>query len=1029
MSDVFTQFGISTTAGDISKGEILSLLEIGLKENSSFAKYFADTVLVEIQRKLKNLKIQSSAIEIDGKAISEQINKQISTDIQKDVDITIKQTKDSIKKASVEANKTNSKDSVLNISSLLGQTPKMSLLTGMRYQKMARGLLDKIEKGLPTGSLKFSEISIGDIFRPVGGSPVALLTPKESLSRYRKWNKLQKELMEKISKAFPESNLSFKEISLGDIFRPVGMPFSAFKMLTIPAFFRWMGLQKDIIKNIRDKVKGANFTFSNITLGSIFGEDNRSSILSMLKWNKLQKTIIEKISSKVDEIDVSDQITPIGDMPKLSAVTSSKPGFKSLEEEEPSVRISGFTRDALKELSGLPGLNKATEVSVKQEDKKSGGLPWWVKALGMAAVGLLAGGVWTVASGLFDSGPFKGLKKLLGTLAIRLGASFSKAFMLLASKMFGGMFKGMAQSLVKVLTVVAPKATATVGRIGGNILKSIAGKLGALLKPLLGKLYLIGSIISFGYAFSRFKSGDIMGGMLDVASGIVGLVPGVGVVLATGISVLSAIRDMKTSQEERVKEDSSLGSALFKAMGIAALKLGAKFASKLKFIPFLGTALSLYEAYKNIKSGNILKGILNIASGLVSLIPGAGLWLGAGIDILNSFIKPKEKAEESVKTKGDSKGFFTAIKDWIVAKFKANIRYLPIFGTFIRLKESWDLVKSGNIIRGLVSTVGAISTLVPVAGIAMSRGIDLLSSWLESKESEKDTPSSEKTPPLWKTIKTYIGEKIRNTLKHLILFGTGLHNIFKGNFAQGFSDVTQALGNIPIIGQVFSTINSWIGQAQEESTTSITTEKPKSIFQAFKDIVYEKIKKGLNRLPWWLKRTMKFIPGLSSMIGDIGEPDEDGSFEDAPKPERTWYGRKKKPKDDAPLNDFIWRSGQEAQRFSNDDNIIGVKDKKVFDNMLSAMKTPTKDTSKTDNALLTTIQKLQNNIINLSARVEDVAKAIISQSQSQVGNKQTGSSPESNLAGIPEGAGDARDPAYMLRGRAWDRINRGYVVL
>jgi hypothetical protein len=37
--------------------------------------------------------------------------------------------------------------------------------------------------------------------------------------------------------------------------------------------------------------------------------------------------------------------------------------------------------------------------------------------------------------------------------------------------------------------------------------------------------------------------------------------------------------------------------------------------------------------------------------------------------------------------------------------------------------------------------------------------------------------------------------------------------------------------------------------------------------------------------------------------------------------------------------------------------------------------------------------------------------------------------PVTELAGIPEDAGSLRDPAYVLRSRAWDRIRKGYVVI
>ena len=51
---------------DLNKQDILQLLEIGLKENQPFARHFAETVLREINRKIRNLEIQTSAIEIDG---------------------------------------------------------------------------------------------------------------------------------------------------------------------------------------------------------------------------------------------------------------------------------------------------------------------------------------------------------------------------------------------------------------------------------------------------------------------------------------------------------------------------------------------------------------------------------------------------------------------------------------------------------------------------------------------------------------------------------------------------------------------------------------------------------------------------------------------------------------------------------------------------------------------------------------------------------------------------------------------------
>ena len=78
----------------------------------------------------------------------------------------------------------------------------------------------------------------------------------------------------------------------------------------------------------------------------------------------------------------------------------------------------------------------------------------------------------------------------------------------------------------------------------------------------------------------------------------------------------------------------------------------------------------------------------------------------------------------------------------------------------------------------------------------------------------------------------------------------------------------------------------------------------------------------------------------------------------------------------------------------------------------------------------------QNNSIfeqmhnDISMLVKRIDRAIVTMNNDH-STKKTNTSPvvREGLAGISEDAGFLRDPAYVLRARAWDRLRKGYVVL
>lgn len=97
--------------------------------------------------------------------------------------------------------------------------------------------------------------------------------------------------------------------------------------------------------------------------------------------------------------------------------------------------------------------------------------------------------------------------------------------------------------------------------IGLGSLKSLGG-IGPMLKSIklfksasvalkvFKRIPIIGSLISFYYAYKAFSAGDTIGGVLQIASGIANFFPGIGTLISIGIDMFSALRNSATGGSE-----------------------------------------------------------------------------------------------------------------------------------------------------------------------------------------------------------------------------------------------------------------------------------------------------------------------------------------------------------------------------------------------------------------------------------------------------------------------------------------------
>jgi len=85
-----------------------------------------------------------------------------------------------------------------------------------------------------------------------------------------------------------------------------------------------------------------------------------------------------------------------------------------------------------------------------------------------------------------------------------------------------------------------------------------------------------------------------------------------------------------------------------------------------KRLPLIGSIISFYEAYKHFEKGDpdsILLGLLDVAAGFMYAIPGFGIALGLGIDVISYFLE--ERVEEH-KAEGTDTSFIGSMYDKII---------------------------------------------------------------------------------------------------------------------------------------------------------------------------------------------------------------------------------------------------------------------------------------------------------------------------------------------------------------------------
>lgn len=277
---------------------------------------------------------------------------------------------------------------------------------------------------------------------------------------------------------------------------------------------------------------------------SLFGEDAKN--VSIKKPLEKLKNTLESLAG----------ISPI--LTNRVNTTSTSKGDGDKEKsllQIPEVTIHSLGNDAASQIwdmiSAASNQNiisdsedKGNQIRRTEEDDEGGG--GLLKVIGKLLGGtLLIGGLALLLKAFESDGRWKGTLKMAGEAFVSL-SGFKGAI----NKFFGFFVEGL-EKIGKVFTEgkVVTKVLNNIG-LGGLMAKFKASTLFSWLgkgMKFLKRVPYLGTVIAFAMAYDRFKNhGDMVGGFMEIASGIANMFPGIGTGISIGIDMLIALRDFST---------------------------------------------------------------------------------------------------------------------------------------------------------------------------------------------------------------------------------------------------------------------------------------------------------------------------------------------------------------------------------------------------------------------------------------------------------------------------------------------------
>jgi len=234
----------------------------------------------------------------------------------------------------------------------------------------------------------------------------------------------------------------------------------------------------------------------------------------------------------------------------------------------------------------------------------------------------------------------------------------------------------------------------------------------------------IGSIFSFGFAINKFMKGDMVGGTLELVSGIVNLLPG-GMFVSAILDGYILYRDFQKSK----KEDSGVDADSGKPGMLSRIWTSVKgwFAAHAEKLPIIGGIMKMGEAAGHLLKGEWKSGFRSLYQIVPSLIGGStlGNLAGKGFDFIGGLFGGNEDSVQAPSGDSNSiKKMDTGMKKSLADRAKN----LPIIGGILKMGETAKMLLSGDFLGGVKSLKSFIPSWISgsSAGSAVGKGFDFV---------------------------------------------------------------------------------------------------------------------------------------------------------------------------------------------------------------------------------------------------------------------------------------------------------------
>ena len=206
-------------------------------------------------------------------------------------------------------------------------------------------------------------------------------------------------------------------------------------------------------------------------------------------------------------------------------------------------------------------------------------------------------------------GKWTGSIKLIGKSFMKMGTKILKPFTNMGNMILKP-FMNLTGSILKPLTRMGKKGALKV--LGVSKYKTVAKTVGKLFgKSAIKKIPIIGAIAGLGFGIKRASEGDLFGGLLELASGVAGIVPVAGTAIGLGIDLFLAKRDY---------DKASGGKPTL--LNTKSIENSIKNSVKWDNVPIIGGLINGYKSFQALQSGNYKEAIHYGSRGILSTIPG-----------------------------------------------------------------------------------------------------------------------------------------------------------------------------------------------------------------------------------------------------------------------------------------------------------------------------------------------------------------------------------------------------------------------